>query len=440
MPFHFLKILSPTHYFSLQRKGGQYIYPMVDALPQKVQEKIAIDRSYTSQLAVDYNSSYAAIHQGYIGNAKCYETFEKLPVQDEYRFIRKHFHPVWVLYVLIFRICRFKNPVREISAYLKTRGTSRVYYSQHPIISNDDVASHKLTNFPKVSVIIPTLNRYPYLKDVLEDLEKQDYPEFEVIVIDQSDPFQRDFYEGYHLDLKVEYQEEKALWLARNNAIRLSKGDLILLFDDDSRVEPDWIKQHLRCLEYFDADLSSGVSLSKNGREVPDSYRYFMISSQLDTGNVLLKKAIFKDIGLFDRQFEKQRMGDGEYGLRSFLEGYRNVSNPLAKRLHLKVGSGGLREMGSWDGFRPKKWLDPRPIPSVLYFFRSYFGDKCARQVLLRTVPPSILPYRFKGNRLMMVLGLVLSIFLLPIVLIQVWISWRRSSEKLRQGDKIGVL
>jgi glycosyltransferase involved in cell wall biosynthesis len=31
------------------------------------------------------------------------------------------------------------------------------------------------TEQPLVSVIIPTLNRYVYLKDVMEDLEKQDY-------------------------------------------------------------------------------------------------------------------------------------------------------------------------------------------------------------------------------------------------------------------------
>ena len=90
------------------------------------------------------------------------------------------------------------------------------------------------------------------------------------------------------------------------------------------------------------------------------------MSDQLDTGNVLLKRGVFKKIGLFDRQYEKQRMGDGEYGLRAYLEGFLNISNPYAQRLHLKVGTGGLRQMGSWDGFRPKNWFGPRPVPSVL--------------------------------------------------------------------------
>jgi GT2 family glycosyltransferase len=90
---------------------------------------------------------------------------------------------------------------------------------------------------------------------------------------------------------------------------------------------------------------------------VPQNYSFFRVSDQIDTGNVLIKRDVFQTIGLFDRQFEKQRMGDGEYGLRAYLEGFLNVSNPYAKRLHLKVGTGGLRQMGSWDGFRPKKFF-----------------------------------------------------------------------------------
>src|SRR3546814_19276689 len=73
---------------------------------------------------------------------------------------------------------------------------------------------------------------------------------------------------------------------------------------------------------------------------------------------------------LFDRQFEKQRMGDGEFGLRAYLSGCIGISNPNAKRIHLKVGNGGLRQIGSWDGFRPTKLFATRPIPRLLYLPR----------------------------------------------------------------------
>ena len=96
--------------------------------------------------------------------------------------------------------------------------------------------------------------------------------------------------------------------------------------------------------------------------------------------------------------------------------------------------------MGSWDGFRPKKWFSPRPIPSVLYLFRKYHGNKRAKLALLKTVPPSIIPYKFKRNKPMLLIGVFLSVFLLPVILIQVCKSWKLSSQKLKEGAKIEYL
>lgn len=442
MLFHFLKYLQPTHYFQLYRKNGSSVFPVVGELPKKIIKQLNLDERYSSDVAKEYDLSWQAIQKGYIGKASTYTSFKKLPVVDEYLFLRKYFHPVWVFYVLLLRLVTFKNPFREIKGWKKSGNVQRTNYLTPAIkhLAWGTFQSSLIAKNPLVTVVIPTLNRYQYLKDVLEDLEKQTYSNIEVIVVDQSTPFQKDFYENFALEIELIHQEEKALWLARNLAIEASKGEYILLFDDDSRVENDWVINHLKCLDFFNAAISSGVSISKQGAEVPQHYSFFRVSSQLDTGNVLLKKDVFKTIGLFDRQFEKQRMGDGEFGLRAYLEGYLNISNPYAGRLHLKVGSGGLREMGSWDAFRPKKWLAPRPIPSVLYLFRKYHGKRRAVLTLLKTVPPSVMPYRFKKNRKLMLLGVLISLFLFPIILIQVGISWRKASKKLKQGPKIREL
>ena len=122
------------------------------------------------------------------------------------------------------------------------------------------------------------------------------------------------------------------------------------------------------------------------------------------------------------------------------IPGFLNISNPYAERLHLKVGSGGLRQMGSWDGFRPKKLFDPRPIPSVIYLYRKYYGNYRTRLSLLKTIPPSIMPYRFKKNKNMLLLGIIISVLLTPFILLQVNISWRKASKKLTQGPLIGEL
>ncbi|QAA81355.1 glycosyltransferase family 2 protein [Aequorivita sp. H23M31] len=439
MIFNFLKYLQPTHYFQLYRKNGGSIFPIVEKLPGEIQDQLDWDSTFKSELARQYDLSWQAIQKGYTGNAETYRIFEKVPVEDEYRFIRKYFHSVWVFYVLMLRLLSFKNPLHEIRAWRKSRNTKKSDFLHSPIKQEgwENFHSTLIVKNPLVSIVIPTLNRYEYLKDVLFDLELQDYKNFEVIIVDQSQPFQKDFYADFKLDIQLIHQEERALWLARNRAIEISKGEYLLLFDDDSRVDPDWITNHLKCLHFFKADISAGVSISTLGAEVPANYSFFNISSQLDTGNVLIKKDVFRQIGLFDRQFEKQRMGDGEFGLRAYLNNFRNISNPYAKRLHLKVGSGGLREMGSWDAFRPKNLFAPRPIPSVLYFFRKYFGTKRALLALLKTVPPSVVPYRYKKNKKMLVLGIFISLLLFPFVLLQVTISWRLATRKLEEGEKI---
>ncbi|MFD2550405.1 glycosyltransferase family 2 protein [Bizionia sediminis] len=442
MPFHLLKYLQPTHYFALKKRDGAFVFPVVDQLPSAITNQLEPDTSFKSALSQTYDLSWQAIQKGYIGDAATYQHFEALPLADNYRFIRKYFHLAWVVYVLLFRFASLKNPFKEWRAFYGSRHTASSCYLETPLVHTAYAGfeSDLLARQPKVSVIIPTLNRYVFLKDVLKDLEAQDYTNFEVLVVDQSEPFQQAFYEGYNLDIQVIRQDQKALWLARNTAVKKAAGDYLLFFDDDSRVDAKWISAHIKCLDYFNADLSSGVSISKVGAEIPANYSFFRVSDQLDTGNVLIKKTVFYKIGLFDRQFERQRMGDGEYGLRSYLQGFLNVSNPQAKRLHLKVDSGGLREMGSWDAFRTKKWFAPRPLPSVLYFFRKYFGDKFAILAVIRTVPFSIIPYKYKKNKGMMLLGVFISILLLPLVFIQVIKSWRLASTKLIEGAKIDSL
>ncbi|REE81979.1 GT2 family glycosyltransferase [Lutibacter oceani] len=442
MLFKFLKYINPTNYFNLERNNNTTVFPDWDALPKNIQAQIKLNKAYSNLEISKLDGAYQAIQKGYIGNVKTINFKAQIPIEDEYRFIRTYFNKLWVYYTLLLRLITFHNPLKEFKAFFKTRKIIQINVFKEPISYPewDNFKSELLQQQPKVSVIIPTLNRYNYLIDVLKDLEKQDYQNFEVIVVDQSEPFQESFYKQFKLNLKLIYQQEKALWLARNTAIKSSNASYFLLFDDDSRVATDWITNHLKCIDFFNAEISSGTSISVVGAKVPESYRYFKLSDQIDTGNVLIKRKVFEQIGLFDRQFEKQRMGDGEFGLRAYLAGFLNISNPTSERLHLKVATGGLRQMGSWDGFRPKKWFSPRPIPSVVYLFRKYFGNKLTRFALLKAVPPSLIPYKYKNQPKMMLIGYLLSVLLLPLVLFQVFKSWKLASKKLEEGSLIEKL
>lgn len=434
MIFNFLKYVKPIWYFNLQPKVDNGYFLHKNQLEQLgfYQE---YDTRYISNEAQIRDLAWCAFQSGVIN--KNYQSGisvwknTQLPIHDEYLFLFKNFNKLWVLYVLIIRILSLKNPYLEIKSFLKTKNTTRIDYekSKYQYTDYATYQSNLIAEQPLVSVIIPTLNRYQYLKDVLKDLENQTYKNFEVIIVDQSDGYKEDFYKGWKLDLKHWYQKEKALWKARNEAIKVSQGNYILLYDDDSLVEKNWIEAHLKCIDFFNADISSGVSISKIGDKIPFHYSYFRYSDQIDTGNVLLKKEIFYKIGFFDTKFEKQRMGDGEYGLRCYLNGYKNISNYKAKRIHLKVPQGGLREMGSWDGWRPKKLFGPRPVPSVLYFSRKYFGNKLSRWYILSSILPSLVPYKYKNNKFLKLISFIVVPFLLPLIVYQILKSWKISSK-----------
>ncbi|NRD20544.1 glycosyltransferase family 2 protein [Winogradskyella eckloniae] len=441
MLFSFLKYLQPTHYFQKFLNTNTSIFPRVEYLSETLLNQLNVDQNYQSKAAQNYDLSWQAIQNGYIGDAETYSKFETISVKDNYHFIRKYFNSAWVLYVLIIRLLSFHNPFIEIRAWFKTRSTQRQLVGKQPIKYLDwsSFQSKLIQQNEKVSVVIPTLNRYHFLKDVLQDLEQQDYSNFEVVIVDQSDPFDAAFYDNFKLDIQLIRQEEKALWLARNTAIKNATGKFIALSEDDVRIQPNWIRMHLKCLDFFEAQVSAGVFYPE-GKTIPTERSFFALASQFATGNAMLYKQVFSDVGLFDRQFEKQRMGDGEFGMRVYLEGIKSVSNPLASCIDVKAGTGGLREMGSWDAFRPSHFFAPRPIPSVVYFFRQYFGHKATRLALLRTVPLSIFPYQFKKNKPLLVVGVCLTLLILPIVFYQVLKSWRLATKKIHEGPIIEPL
>ncbi|MFN4080089.1 MAG: glycosyltransferase family 2 protein [Saprospiraceae bacterium] len=440
MPFAFYRYIAPVWYFHLP---GAMRWADYRRLSPAEQALIDYDAGYPTADGALADAAWQAWLKGAMETdpTRCLDPQAlRLTPADNYRFLRRHLHPFWSWYALALRLLGLKHPLREARAFIAQRRARRIDPFAACVPHAEALAafdSPLLRERPMVSVIIPTLNRYAYLKDALHDLERQDYTHFDVIIVDQSEPFQPAFYDAFQLDIKVIRQEEKALWLARNTAVKNSDAEYLLLYDDDSRTKPDWISQHLRCLDIFGADISSGVSISVRGAKAPQNYSFFRWGDQVDTGNVMIRRQVFREIGLFDRQFEKQRQGDGEFGLRAYLAGFRNVSNPLAGRLHLKVGEGGLRQMGSWDAFRPKNWLAPRPVPSVLYFARKYFGRRAALYSLLIGVPPSLMPYRLKRKPWLLVLGSLMIIPLAPLVLWQVWRSWQIATRMLREGAKI---
>jgi GT2 family glycosyltransferase len=106
-------------------------------------------------------------------------------------------------------------------------------------------------NWPLISVIIPTYGREEPLRDTLEDVLKQDYPTFEILVVDQTPthkPEIQAYLEQLAGDRKIHWfrVDWASLPGARNYGVRRASGDIILFIDDDVQMPAGCLKAHAR--------------------------------------------------------------------------------------------------------------------------------------------------------------------------------------------------
>jgi hypothetical protein len=106
--------------------------------------------------------------------------------------------------------------------------------------------------YTSVSVIVPTYNRWPMLRDTLEALAAQTYRDFEVIVVDDGSSdgtweelqaWQRD--NAGRVKLVPLHQENLKPGRARNLGLRHASGDLVLFIGDDIVPSPELVAEHL---------------------------------------------------------------------------------------------------------------------------------------------------------------------------------------------------
>lgn len=118
-------------------------------------------------------------------------------------------------------------------------------------LSDSALSQPTSPNLPRVSVIVPTYGREEPLRTTIADLLRQDYPDFEILVVDQT-PTHEPETDRYLAELadagKIQWHRLRWASLpgARNFAARRSQGEILLYIDDDVRMEPGFIAAHAR--------------------------------------------------------------------------------------------------------------------------------------------------------------------------------------------------
>ena len=103
------------------------------------------------------------------------------------------------------------------------------------------------------SVIIPTYNRSPFVKKIVESFQKQTYPNFELIIVDDgSVDNTRTIIENIE-DSRIKYfwKENGERGSARNFGAKQAKGNYLNYFDSDDIAYPNHLEKAVEGINLF---------------------------------------------------------------------------------------------------------------------------------------------------------------------------------------------
>jgi glycosyltransferase involved in cell wall biosynthesis len=93
----------------------------------------------------------------------------------------------------------------------------------------------------KVSVVVATYNGARTLRNCLESLGRLNYPDCEIIVVDDGSTDQTPEIARQFPSVRYIRQTNQGLSAARNSGIRAATGEIVAFTDDDCRADEDWL-------------------------------------------------------------------------------------------------------------------------------------------------------------------------------------------------------
>lgn len=181
-----------------------------------------------------------------------------------------------------------------------------VHFAQHPLDSDGP--------FPLISVVIPSLNQGPFIEQTIRSILLQDYPNYEIIIIDaQSNDNTAQVVDYYKKWIKHFISEkDSGQSQAVNKGIKLAAGDWIVWQNSDDFFLPGCFKSFFSVLDDtrpFDAIYGRTKVLNENGVFIGDGGESeFALDRMLPWLNLhnqamFLHKSIFEKGTFLDESF-----------------------------------------------------------------------------------------------------------------------------------------
>lgn len=219
----------------------------------------------------------------------------------------------------------------------------------------------------KVTVVIPNFNGMKFLKDCLDALARQSYTAFETLVIDNASSDESvSFIRENYPDVKVMVMEKNLGFSGGVNVgIKASRTPYVLLLNNDTEVDRNFIKEMLRAIQQS-RDIFSvsskmiqfhdrgkiddagdlycilGWAFQRGVAHSASSYRKQADIFSACAGASIYRRRVFKQIGYFD-EMHFAYLEDIDLGYRAKIYGYRNIYCPKAVVYHVGSGTSGSK-------------------------------------------------------------------------------------------------
>lgn len=199
-----------------------------------------------------------------------------------------------------------------------------------------------------VSIIIPSYMNEGYLKLCVEHIKKFTKGiDYELIIVDNNSDFETKQYLKSIEDesfIKVIYNSENEGYVkACNLGIKISKGDVVVLLNNDVFVTPNWLLNLLKCLFHRD-DVGAVSPVTNNSpyyqtidvqfsdlEEMVKFAEKFNFSDETKWEErlkligycLVIKKSVVEKVGLLDERFSPGNYEDDDYSIRMIKAGYK---------------------------------------------------------------------------------------------------------------------
>ncbi len=259
---------------------------------------------------------------------------------------------------------------------------------------------------PSISVIIPNWNGAHHLPECLESLGQQTFKDFETLLVDNgsSDGSLELLARDFPWVRVIERGDNGGFSKAVNDGIRNSTSAYVVLLNNDTRADPDWLATlHAGMETYSDASLGASrmllydpphaVDSAGDGYSLTAGAGYNLAAGEpaasadqdawvfgACAGAAIYRRALFDDIGLFDEDFFLV-FEDVDLDLRAQVAGHRCIYLANAIVYHKRGASTDNASLEvisrSW---RNTLWVAGKNLPLMLLaFWFLFFGMRMVR-------------------------------------------------------------